>query len=82
MQRKNFYKLNLKSFISRRRCDPVREKLYTVRYRHSTVTTDPWEITEELTTKELIEVLKHGMNSLIEAKEVIRNGMPKYREVP
>jgi hypothetical protein len=59
----------------------MREKVYKVKYRHSTVTTDPWEIEEELTTKELIEVLSSGMNTLIEAKQVFKNGMPKYKEM-
>lgn len=36
----------------------MREKVYKVKYRHSTVTTDPWEIEEELTTKELIGGIK------------------------
>lgn len=49
----------------------MREKLYTVKYKQSSVTSDPWEVIEELTAKELIE-----------AKEVIKNGMPKYKEVP
>lgn len=59
----------------------MKEKLYTVKYLQHSVFSDPWEVTEEMTRQELAELLTRGMVTLKEATELIKNGMPKYKEV-
>lgn len=59
----------------------MKEKLYTVKYLQHSVFSEAREITEEMTQKEIVDLLSRGMVTLKEATQLIKNGEPKYREV-
>lgn len=59
----------------------MRYKVYTVEYLKHSIFNDPEKIIVEMVQPELRDLLNNGMITLIEVKQVIRDGMPKYKEV-
>lgn len=60
----------------------MRYKLYTVEYLKHSIFSDPEKIIAEMVQPELRDLLNNGMITLIEVKQVFRDGMPKYKEMP
>lgn len=59
----------------------MKEELYIVKYLQHSMFNEVQEITEEMTRKELRELLGRGMVTFEEAHRLIKNGELKYREV-
>jgi len=59
----------------------VRYKLYTVEYLKHSIFSEPERVIVEMAQPELKDLLNNGMITLIEVKQVIRDGMPKYKEM-
>lgn len=59
----------------------MRYKVYTVEYLKHSVFNDPEKIIVEMVQPELRDLLNNSMITLIEVKQVLRDGSPKYREV-
>ena len=59
----------------------MRYKVYTVEYLKHSVFNDPEKIIVEMVQPELRDLLNNGMITLIEVKQVLRDGMPKYKEM-
>ncbi len=59
----------------------MRYKLYTVVYLKHSVFNDPERFVVEMVQPEIKDLLNNGMVTLLEVKQIIKNGMPKYKEV-
>lgn len=59
----------------------MRYKVYTVEYLKHSVFNDPEKIIVEMAQPELKDLLNNSMITLIEVKQVLRDGMPKHKEM-